>query len=114
MFGMAFALFALALVVALLWLQVAALNARLTQLTSTAAARTPAAVTAAVEDLRTALAQVNATNRREFGAIWKRLGLARQVNVAENELPAANAPAANDDSFAAMLALQSAPPVKPQ
>lgn len=113
MIGMSFALFALALVAALLWIRLASVERRLDSLTNMTAARTPAAVTAAIEDLRTAVASINATNRREFGALWKRVGLSRAVAQAENELPLGG-PAANDDAFTAMIALQSADPVKPK
>lgn len=116
MFGMAFALFAVALVVAVLFLSVANLHARyrdveqrLNTTVQSSTRASPAAVTAAIEDLRTALAQVQATNRREFGAIWKRVGLSRAAAV-EEVAPKA----ANDDAFDALIALQSADPVKPE
>lgn len=114
MIGVGFAVFCLALLVALLWMELRNVRARVEQLANQRAASTPAIVTAAIEDLRTALAQVSSTNRREFGAIWKRLGIARRLQLEQQtEEEAPTQPAANDDRFEAMLALQSTPPAKP-
>jgi len=122
MVGMALATTLLALVVAILGYvlknahdRIDEVHDRVDSMIQNTAARSPAAVTAAIEDLRTALAQVQATNRREFGSIWKRLGLSRRpppVDEAEDDVR--DIEPANDDSFTAMLALQSTDPVKPK
>lgn len=116
MLGMTFALLLTALALALVVWAVLDLNARLRLLENSTRERTPAVVTAAIEDLRTALASVNATNRREFGAIWKRLGLARAAAAPErqpNMFDGSGELIEGDEEFDALVALQKAKPVQP-
>lgn len=109
----ALALAVLALVVlALLMSRVSALTRgldyRIDQLSETMRKSAHPQVVAELDGLRAALDVTTRSNRREFGKLWARIGGERTETVAPN-----GAPAANDDTFAAMLALQGTPPVKP-
>lgn len=66
-----------------------------------------ASVLAAVDDLRGALDVMRASNRKEFGALWGRLGGRSNGRVLDPD------GAVVDDELAAVLALQSAKPVQP-
>lgn len=83
------------------------LAAHLAQLEAKMATTGNQELRAAVDDLAAALDVTRASNRREFGAIWGRLGGKPRPDAITV------ASAANDDSFEALLALQSTPPVKP-
>jgi len=69
---------------------------------------TPSALGAEVDDLRAALETQRASNRKELGSLWARVG-GRPLS--GEFIETRQAP--NGD-FEAMLALQSAPVVKPQ
>lgn len=74
--------------------------------------RTPAALKAEVDDLRGALDVIRASNRREFGAVWGKMG-GRGSNNGRVLDGDTGQPLEGDDELAAVLALQSAKPVQP-
>jgi hypothetical protein len=76
---------------------------------------THAALSADLDDLRGALDTMRASNRKEFGSLWGRLGGRPRVAEIETIQATELSMGANDSSFEAMLALQASPPsVKPQ
>lgn len=79
------------------------------------AERGPAALAAQVEELRGLVDVLRASNRREFGSLWKTIGRAglRRTDPTPDSEPQVELPVANDDSFDALIKLQSTPPVKP-
>lgn len=71
----------------------------------------PNKLRAELDDLRAALDVIRASNRREFGSLWGRLGgRGRQASIIDGDT---GLPLSGDDEVDAMLALQSAKPVSP-
>ena len=85
----------------------AKLRARLYDLSTKLSTGTNAALRVELTDLQSALEMLAASNRREFGKIWKRLGGVQGGSPREPLL------ADVDEELAAILALQSAPTPEP-
>lgn len=89
----------------------------LRELYENAKERTPAALKAEIEDIRAGFDAYSASQRRQFGRVWKRLGLSE----AAGELPgddgdpiaAVNEAAKRDPEFQAMLRWQEQRPHDP-
>lgn len=78
------------------------------QLVSMAEKSGPNVLRGEVDDLAAALDKLRASNRREFGQLWARIGgPAREAKTFEN-----GEPLSDDDELEAVLALQSAQPVR--
>lgn len=100
---------AVALVVAWSTLHACAAGAkRMDSMSLLIAKTTPETLRAEVDDLRGALDVLRASNRKEFGSLWGRLGGKPDTAGA---LPTQREV---DGSFAALLDLQSRPPSGPQ
>lgn len=129
MFLASMAIFALVISVAALgvaWLTMSASAAGVTKLDSRidllqAATRAleqramksaPETLRAELDDLRGALGVLSASNRREFGSLWGRLG-GRGSNHGKIIDGDSGLPLEGDDEIEAVLALQRAQPVKP-
>jgi len=67
-----------------------------------------AQLSAEVDDLRGALDVIRSSNQRQFGAVWKRIGLDQK---ADDVIPTVQT---TNGDFQALLDLQSRPPVKPE
>lgn len=76
------------------------------------AMQTPAALKAELDDLRGALDVIRASNRKELGALWGKMGGRGSNNgkVFDNDT---GQPLEGDDELQALLALQTAKPVQP-
>lgn len=85
-------------------------DSRLAELAKELTKITPTSIAAEVDDLRGALDVIRASNRKEFGAIWGRLGGKPASNAIETTMRGS----APDASFEALLDLQSRPPAGPQ
>jgi len=70
---------------------------------------TSAALKAAVDDLAAALDASRASNRRELGRLWAKIGGERPTRTFEN-----GAALEGDDDLEALVAFQNAKPVQPQ
>jgi len=90
-----------------------ATDSRLTNIRTEITNTSTAKLRAEVDDLRGALDVIRASNRKEFGALWGRMG-GRGQNSGKVFDGASGLPLADDDELEAVLALQSAKPVQPQ
>lgn len=85
---------------------------RLDQLEQKARTKEPAAVQAAVDDLRAALDVLRGSNRKELGALWARVG-GRGPQRETFDTQKVGDTFVTEREFEAMIELQRAPPVKP-
>lgn len=83
-------------------------DARIEALVRESAKRSPETLAAAVDDLRAALDVSRASNRKEFGSLWGRLGGRRPTDGAIGL--GAHQIDERDGAFDALLDLQSRPP----
>lgn len=86
--------------------------AAITQLRKEMAVKTPSALKADLDDLRGALDVIRASNRREFGALWGKMG-GRGSNNGKVFDGGTGLPLEGDEELDALLALQTAKPVQP-
>lgn len=87
-----------------------ALGDRCSKLSADVEKKSPATLRAEVDDLRGALDRVTASNRREFGALWGKLGPRTPARTFDGTT---GLPLEGDDELEAVIALQSAKPVGP-
>jgi len=87
---------------------------RLKQLSTKQSTGSGAALLVRINELEAALEQLQKSNRRELGKLWKLIALADESTPAVAKRDTANGVDLDiDPELAAELALQSAPPVKP-
>lgn len=87
-------------------------NNRLTEISGRVTSTSTSQLRAELDDLRGALDVIRASNRKEFGALWGRMG-GRGADRAKTFDGATGLPLGDDDELEAVLALQAAKPVGP-
>lgn len=91
--------------VAALTRALASLSTRTALIEQTTSKSAPAALAAGLEDLRGALGVMAASNRKQFGSLWARVGRQREPEYRDGQ-PV-------DEEMGDLLAFQSAAPVRP-